>query len=238
MAKGVKLTFVNKNGDKVTELCHDPKTCNKHAWIFKMKSLNLDATEVSLQDEVEIKSALRQAIPGANDSLTEVTDWSKNEFAPLIDSLVADGGKVYVDKNSMNRPNDRSLKVQLRDEEFGGMFNLTLTDRDDKTLENSLAREKHGETMHYTSLSAWFVSDTVEPYAFPEYGLSFGNPLLGGNGTIPADLAELREAYTTCPVCGRNVGAGNMEHVAFANRACRDCAPDLRAKLETPGWYN
>lgn len=48
----------------------------------------------------------------------------------------------------------------------------------------------------------------------------------------------LAEIAGTCPVCGRYVGARNLEHVAFADRACEDCAPALRRKLETPGWYN
>lgn len=37
-----------------------------------------------------------------------------------------------------------------------------------------------------------------------------------------------------CPECKRD-GVETVR-VAFANRACRDCEPALRAKLETPGW--
>ena len=37
-----------------------------------------------------------------------------------------------------------------------------------------------------------------------------------------------------CPECKRD-GVETVR-VAFANRACRDCEPALRAKLERPGW--
>jgi ribosomal protein S27AE len=37
-----------------------------------------------------------------------------------------------------------------------------------------------------------------------------------------------------CPVCGKD--DVDTVRVAFANRACPDCAPGLRQKLETPGW--
>lgn len=37
-----------------------------------------------------------------------------------------------------------------------------------------------------------------------------------------------------CPVCGAE-GVDTVR-VAFANRACNNCAPALRRELETPGW--
>ena len=42
----------------------------------------------------------------------------------------------------------------------------------------------------------------------------------------------------TCPFCGRDVGVQNLKHVAFADRACKDCYPAAKEKLEFPGWYN
>lgn len=44
----------------------------------------------------------------------------------------------------------------------------------------------------------------------------------------------LKALVRHCPECG----ADDVEttRVAFANRACADCAPSLREKLERPGW--
>ena len=47
-------------------------------------------------------------------------------------------------------------------------------------------------------------------------------------------FAALKALARHCPECGANdVATGR---VAFANRACARCAPDLRKKLERPGW--
>jgi len=236
MSKGIKIKFVNKNGETVTQTCHDPKTCVQHAWLFRLKNIDTDVAE-TIGEDLEIKAGLSPAVPGIKGlKPVDKSKWSKNIYAPLIEKLVADGGEVFEGPWG-SKETDRSVKVQIRDDEFGGMFNLTLADRDDKTLEGSPAEKKHGPVMRYHNVSAWFVGDTVEPYANPEYALGFGS-IIGGLGDVPESLSDLRESYTTCPECGRNVGAGNIDHVAFANRACFDCSPKLRAKLETPGWYN
>jgi hypothetical protein len=50
------------------------------------------------------------------------------------------------------------------------------------------------------------------------------------------DFDAIKHGVTTCPVCGAT-GVKTVR-VAFANRACEACAPELRKKLERPGWNN
>ena len=41
-----------------------------------------------------------------------------------------------------------------------------------------------------------------------------------------------------CPFCGKRVGIENLKHVGFADKACEDCYPEAKKKIEFPGWYN
>jgi hypothetical protein len=47
-------------------------------------------------------------------------------------------------------------------------------------------------------------------------------------------FAAIKALARHCPVCGADEVA--THRVAFASRACEKCAPDLREKLERPGW--
>ena len=78
-------------------------------------------------------------------------------------------------------------------------------------------------------------------------------PIPGPHGTTPApqisiwgpdglaidppetyDIEKIRRGAETCGSCGAY--PVKTERVAFVNRCCAACAPDQRARLETPGW--
>lgn len=228
MSKSVKLKYVGKNGNIVEELCHDPLTCAKHAHLFRLqqRTQNFEAA-ADMDSELVFDGGLKKLEPALK--YKAVKNWSDNFFKDTIDKLVADGGEVYEYEKTGVGDKDRSVRVFLRDEDFGGIFHIAFIDRDEKNL-NSRS-DSYGTFKRRADVHGWFVQDTIEGYANNEYGLNIAED-------TPTTLNDLREAYTTCPVCGRNVGGANIVRVAFANRCCVDCAPELRQQLETPGWYN
>lgn len=58
-----------------------------------------------------------------------------------------------------------------------------------------------------------------------------------GRGVAPGatyDWDRLREDSLRCDKCGTLVD--RVHHVGFANKACADCLPAMREKMEYPGW--
>jgi len=50
----------------------------------------------------------------------------------------------------------------------------------------------------------------------------------------PYSWEQIQAETTRCPQCGK--GDVKTVRVGFANRACEDCEPDMRKRIETPGW--
>lgn len=80
-----------------------------------------------------------------------------------------------------------------------------------------------GESMRNGGVSAWWNS--------PE-----GAQIALTNADTTWRTADYEQAADTCPECKRVVGRNNMEHFAYASRACADCAPATRQRHESPGW--
>lgn len=153
-------------------------------------------------------------------------------FKKFIDGAVAEGFQVLKPKHTYNQ--DTSVQLEKRIPELNGKILIRLTDRYDKTLENSIARERHGEYMHMLMQSAWFVGDAPAGYANSEHGLDLGDI----DSDTEFSLQACLDAAGRCDGCKKVVGRLNLEHVAFANNFCHDCAPEARRTMETPGWYN
>lgn len=57
------------------------------------------------------------------------------------------------------------------------------------------------------------------------------------HGLTSLDVGAWQRDALTCEVCGRTFDSDDeLELVAFADKACHDCAPALRERLEFPGW--
>jgi hypothetical protein len=51
---------------------------------------------------------------------------------------------------------------------------------------------------------------------------------------FPYNWENIKAEVTTCPVCNRT--SIPTIRVGFANRSCDECAPELRKRIERPGW--
>lgn len=82
------------------------------------------------------------------------------------------------------------------------------------------------------SVSAWYVKENPagkEHFAPSTHALSLPDN---------ASLEDYEKAADSCDNCKQAVGRSNLKHVAFANASCGDCYPEMRKKLEFPGWAN
>lgn len=103
--------------------------------------------------------------------------------------------------------------------------------------ESAATLERDGFKMHTIARVR-----TIEPYMrrnTPRYTaeVSIWGP--DGAGVEPPpdySFEAIQAGVRACPECGRT-GVDTVR-VAFANRACTDCAPALTAKLCKPGWCN
>lgn len=58
-----------------------------------------------------------------------------------------------------------------------------------------------------------------------------------GRGVTPGDTYDpnhLKESSMRCDGCGKLVE--KVHPVAFANKACSECLPNMRREMEKPGW--
>lgn len=155
-------------------------------------------------------------------------------YTKYIEGAVNSGFKIFKPEHVYDE--DKSVQLEKRLPELKGKILIRITDRYDKTLEGSIAREQYGEKVHHTSVSSWFVGDAPAGYANPEHALPINNQKIDTNTEFDYDWFVT--ASGTCDGCGKNVGRNNLEHVAFANNFCHECAPKAREEMETPGWYN
>lgn len=51
-----------------------------------------------------------------------------------------------------------------------------------------------------------------------------------------AFIADCLKVVNICPECGNYCHIKEQMHVGFANRACPECYPKLKAEIEKPGW--
>lgn len=51
-----------------------------------------------------------------------------------------------------------------------------------------------------------------------------------------AFIADCLKIVNTCPECGNYCPISEQMLVGFANRACPECYPKLKAEIEKPGW--
>lgn len=167
-------------------------------------------------------------------TLEEIPIPEGQHYTKFIEGASEAGFKIFKPEHIYNE--DKSVQLEKRLPEEEGKILIRITDRYDKTLEGSIARERWGEKMHHTSISAWFVGDVPAGYANSEHALHVDNQNI--NSDTSFDYDWFVTASGTCDGCGKNVGRKNLEHVAFANNFCHDCAPKAREEMETPGWYN
>ena len=153
-------------------------------------------------------------------------------YQSFIDAALADGW-VASDGPWGKNEHDRTVQLTKRMDELGGEIMISLVDRD--FANRRYNRDTKDYDVTYTldqHANAWFREDAKGPgYAKREQAFTSLNVEV-------YNLPELIKEVNSCNVCHREVGKANLIPVAFANAACVDCAPELSAKLETPGWYN
>ena len=84
----------------------------------------------------------------------------------------------------------------------------------------------------------------IQGLARPEDELSVGSGEIncwGPDGLhIPVgetyDWESIQRAVSTCGYCGDH--PVKTERVGFAGRCCAKCLPEMRTRIETPGWTN
>ena len=251
-----KKTYLNWKGEKIVNCEKGEGRCNKPEHYTKrqhedalarnkhyMSQLPEDLTLEQLDSDGDGYISYRDYMNNRPDNVaTEGVVYGRDVLEPMeipeeqyfksyIEDAVKAGFKVFKPKHVYNR--DNSVQIEKRIPEMKGKILIRFSDRYDKTLEGSTARKNHGEYWHMVSCSAWFVGDSPAGYALSEHGLA-----VDVNSDSKFDLKEWTDAAGRCDGCKKVVGRLNLEHVAFANNFCHDCAPAARDQLETPGWYN
>lgn len=253
-----KKTYLNWKGEKVVNCEKGEHRCNKpehyttrqHEEALRrnagyMRDLpdNLTVEDVdsdgdgyiSYQDYIAVRpDNIANEGVNRNEKLEEIEIPKGQYYTKYIQGAVEEGFRVFKPKHVYSE--DKSVQLEKRLPELDGKIMIHITDRYDKTLEGSIARERWGEKMHHTSISAWFVGDVPAGYANSEHALHVDNQNI--DDATGFDYEWFTTAIGTCDGCGKNVGRKNLEHVAFANNFCHDCAPAAREEMEYPGWYN
>jgi len=150
----------------------------------------------------------------------------------FIESAIADGWKDSNGPWGYNERHDLSVTLTKHFPELGGSVRLWMIHRNigQMTWNKTESRwvNSYPENGWFSNSEAWLRFDT------------------GGEEALDVKLEELlqnglNENYWetlahTCDNCGKVVD--HVNHVAFANKACDECAPEMCAKLERPGWAN
>lgn len=98
---------------------------------------------------------------------------------------------------------------------------------------------KYKDTYERDGFKVMFVQREEKPdrarYRYDAIVYAWGPDRLAINvGLTYPGMAGLLELTRVCGTCSKN----NVDtfQVAFANRCCETCAPELRKQLERPGW--
>ena len=128
---------------------------------------------------------------------------------------------------------DRSVTLKKRLDDLNGSLMLRLVDRDFGNRRYNRATSEYDITRaHDYSASGWFVEDSIGKGYAPR------DQSLMELDVTEYDMKALLKEVNSCNVCRKEVGVKKLIPVFFSNAACADCAPAMKQRLETPGWYN
>lgn len=105
---------------------------------------------------------------------------------------------------------------------------------------SSLAKHtRYGQEIYGLYIPIYSCSD-IHVWVALRYGDEFDDGYACGSYSWNTSLDEIISVATnkanTCDFCKKNVGIENLIKIAFANKACENCAADARRALERPGW--
>jgi hypothetical protein len=160
-----------------------------------------------------------------NEVITE-----KHAHKDFIDAAIADGWTVQEGPWGYAENHERSVTLTKHFPKLNGSVLMWLTHRN---IGNMVWSDTERRWVNTYREEGWFAG--VEAWHKPDTGGDRGlsvqlNDVLA-NGLDEDFWFALAH---TCDNCGKVVE--HLNHIAFANKACDECAPGMRQKMERPGW--
>lgn len=155
----------------------------------------------------------------------------KHTHKDFIEAAMADGWAAENGPWGYSEGNDLSVTLTKQFPNLGGTILVWMINRNTGTMEWS---REAGRWVHNYPENLWSVG--TQAWLKMDRG---GDRGLSPNGVEEVMERGLSESYwdelaRTCDNCGKVVE--HVNHVAFANKACDECSPVMRRKMERPGW--
>lgn len=154
----------------------------------------------------------------------------KHVHKDFIESALNNGWEARQGPWGYREDRERTVILSKPFPELGGDITIWLKDRNFGTgqWDEEAKRWKNVSPKDYScdGVDAWHKLATGGEFNLaPE----LNDVLLNG-----LDDAFWSRLAHTCDNCGRVMN--KMNHIAFANKACDDCADTMRSQMEKPGW--